>query len=506
MRQRAKVLHLPRAGGEERLARPQACAVVGGGIAGIAAATVLAERGARVTLFESDRFLGGRAGAWTEKLGDGSPFEMERGFHAFFRQYYNLRALLRRVDPKLSMLEPLDDYPILGPKGLVESFAGLPRHTPWNMIALARRTPTIGLRDLLRVNVGAGIEMVRYDLLDTYERFDDRSAREYLDSLRFPPEARRMLFDVFSHSFFNPEGDMSAGELLMMFHFYFVGNPEGLVFDVVKRPFSTALWLPFERHLVALGVELRTGCAVRSVEYAGPGRFQLAHDEGVLKANACVLATTVPGLQRIVEASPTLDDPAWRAQVGSLALTDPFAVWRLWLDRPVRENRAPFVGTTGVGRLNNISLYHLFEDEAGDWARRTGGAVVELHAYGVPADIVEAELRADLMDGLHCLYPETRGAGVIEERYLWRRDSPAFEAGSHALRPEVPTRFEGLSLAGDFVRLPIPSALMERAATAGMLAANEVLALDSVRPEPICSVPLRGMLARRRRERAEVHA
>ena len=46
---------------------------------------------------------------------------MERGFHAFFRQYYNLRALLRRVDPELSMLAPLDDYPILGPDGMVQS-------------------------------------------------------------------------------------------------------------------------------------------------------------------------------------------------------------------------------------------------------------------------------------------------------------------------------------------------------------------------------------------------
>ena len=29
---------------------------------------------------------------------------MNRGFHAFFRQYYNLRDLLRRIDPGLSML------------------------------------------------------------------------------------------------------------------------------------------------------------------------------------------------------------------------------------------------------------------------------------------------------------------------------------------------------------------------------------------------------------------
>ena len=35
-------------------------------------------------------------------------------------------------------------------------------------------------------------------------------------------DARRMLFDVFAHSFFNPEEEMSAAELLMMFHFLVV--------------------------------------------------------------------------------------------------------------------------------------------------------------------------------------------------------------------------------------------------------------------------------------------
>ncbi|HSG28274.1 MAG TPA: FAD-dependent oxidoreductase, partial [Candidatus Krumholzibacterium sp.] len=91
--------------------------VVGGGIAGVAAATVLAERGVRVTLIEKESYLGGRAGAWTDHLSTGEPFEMERGFHAFFRQYYNLRALLRRIDPELGFLVPLSDYPIHGPDG-----------------------------------------------------------------------------------------------------------------------------------------------------------------------------------------------------------------------------------------------------------------------------------------------------------------------------------------------------------------------------------------------------
>ncbi|NIW23660.1 MAG: FAD-dependent oxidoreductase, partial [Gammaproteobacteria bacterium] len=69
---------LPHADGLERVDSDHRVVVVGGGIAGVAAATVLAERGVRVTLVEREKFLGGRAGAWTETLASGESFEMER--------------------------------------------------------------------------------------------------------------------------------------------------------------------------------------------------------------------------------------------------------------------------------------------------------------------------------------------------------------------------------------------------------------------------------------------
>ena len=42
---------------------------------------------------------------------------MNRGFHAFFRQYYNLRTLLRRIDSELGMLVPVEDYPLVDATG-----------------------------------------------------------------------------------------------------------------------------------------------------------------------------------------------------------------------------------------------------------------------------------------------------------------------------------------------------------------------------------------------------
>jgi isorenieratene synthase len=482
---------------------PRSAVVVGGGIAGLAAATVLAERGLRVTLLEKESFLGGRAGSWPDQLAGGERFEMERGFHGFFRQYYNLRRLLRRVDPQLAGLAPAGDYPILGPDGQVESFAGLPRRAPWNLAALALRTPTIRARDLFGIRARPALAMLSYDPEETYARWDWTSARDYLDSLGFPERARRMLFDVFAHSFFSAEDELSAAELLMMFHWYFVANREGLIFDIARRPMSAAFWRPLGDYLTGRGVDVRLGAGAASVSRSRAG-WRVELDAGAVEADALVLAVTVPALQRLVAGSPDLlRDGQWSGRVRALPLTRPFAVWRLWLDRAADPGRAPFAGTTGFGRLDNISVYDSFQDESAAWARARGGSVIELHAYAVDADADLDGLRAELLAGLHALYPETRAATILDQRFLWRRDCSGFPPGTHAERVGVATPYPGAAVAGDFTRLPVPSALMERAATSGMMAANLLLSGTLRAPEPIESLPARGLFSRRRAGRPE---
>ena len=124
-RDRNAVRH-PGPAGASRIDADRHVVVVGGGIAGLAAATVLAERGVRVTVLEASDRLGGRVAAWPLP-GDRT---MSRGFHAFFRQYYNLRALLRRADPGLARLRPVADYPLQRPDGVRDSFAHLPAPRP----------------------------------------------------------------------------------------------------------------------------------------------------------------------------------------------------------------------------------------------------------------------------------------------------------------------------------------------------------------------------------------
>lgn len=483
-------------GTRERADDPKHVVVVGGGLAGVAAACVLGERGVKVTLLEKEAYLGGRAGAWTERLPDGTPFEMERGFHGFFRQYYNLRALLRRVDPELERLRPLEDYPILGPDGAVESFQGLPKTPPLNLLSLIRRTQAVSLKELRAIDQQKASLMLRFDPVRTYADHDATTAREYLDSLGFPPRGRQMLFDVFSHSFFNPEDGMSAAEMLMMFHFYFLGNPEGLVFDVLDEPFSDSLWRPMERYLGSLGVELRLGEACSHVEKLRGDPWRVHTDRGAcVDGDALVLAVTVPALQAIFQSSNDLCvDTGLRRSIEELGVTRPFAVWRLFLDRPAAPERAPFAGTAGAGLLDNISLYERFEGESRRWSMRVGGSVVELHAYAIPHED-ERAVRAELRASLDALYPELAGASPLHESWLMRQDCPSFAPSSHATRPRVATPFGNVALAGDYVKLPFPTALMERAASSGFLAANHLLDRWDVRGEPLWSIPPRGFMA-----------
>lgn len=514
--------------------------MVGGGIAGLAAACALAERDVDVTVFEREPSLGGRLRGWATTLSDGSPATMTRGFHAFFRQYYNLRALLRRGDPGLGALVPLTDYPLVHRDGPRDRFSGLPSTPPWNAAVLAATSPSFPPRDLARVNVPAALQLLDVDVPGVYERLDHLSARDLLNAVRFPPTARHLAFEVFTRSFFADPGLLSAAELAVMFHVYFLGSSEGLVFDVPGSPFPQALWDPLERYLAKRGVRLRTGVRVEEVrrgrerqgrerqgrepqskeqqgrehqgwerqdwepqswERQGQGhRFVLRGrtPEGEAfeaDADAVVLAADPAGTRDLVAASPELGTPDWRDRMARVRTAPPFLVSRYWLDRPVRPHRPAFLGTAGYPTLDNISVLERYEDEAREWARRTGGSVVELHAYALEEGCRPEYEQHRLREQAESVYPELRRARAVDSRHELRADCPLFALGSHRDRCGVSTPDPFVAVAGDHVRTDLPVALMERAATSGLLAANALLSRWGRPGHTVWTVPRQGRSA-----------
>ena len=374
--------------------------VVGGGIAGLAAATGLSERGVSVVLVERESTLGGRVRSWPVSDERGETLSMSRGFHAFFRQYYNLRALLRRTDPALERLVAVPDYPLTLADGPTDSFARIPRTPPLSIAAFVARSPSFPVSALRHVDVGAALGLLDVRFPQTYAAYDGVSAADVLDRLRFPEQARHLALEVFARSFFADPRDFSGGELVAMFHTYFTGSAEGLLFDVPADDYDTALWSPLGQHLATLGVDVRTGTEVTAVE-DGPDGIRVLLGEGTtLTAGGLVLATDREPLQRLVADADWLGDAAWRSSVAQQRIAPSFAVWRQWLDRPAAQGSPLFLGTSGYGPLDNVTFVDQMETGAGQWAARTGGCVVELHAYAVPPDTDEGDLRAEL--GVSC--------------------------------------------------------------------------------------------------------
>ncbi|MCS4593225.1 FAD-dependent oxidoreductase [Brevibacterium sediminis] len=512
--------------GRPRLLRPKRVTVVGGGIAGLAAAAVLAEHGVSVHLVEAESSLGGRVRAWGLD-GDRS---MSRGFHAFFRQYYNLRSLLARADPGLDRLVPVTDYPLVGRDGLRDSFARIPRTPPLSLAGFVLTSPSFPLRGLADVDLTTAFELIDVDFPDSYRRYDGESAEQFLDRLRFPVGARHLALEVFARSFFAHPADFSAGELVAMFHTYFTGSAEGLLFDVPDDDYDTALWSPLSEYLAEAGVRIETDTAVTAIRRPdSAGRWRVETTSGTLESDALVLAadprstrTLLAGLEDSVDtdalghataagspAAGTGTRERWLSSVTSQRNAPPFAVLRLWLEDEVDPSRPAFLGTTGYALLDNISVLERFEAGADRWRHTHGGSVVELHAYalgtahrGSARGMLESEdvdreaVTRQLLADLHEVYPETADIPITAQELLIADDCALADTRPHDDRPGVATEFPGLVLAGDSIRCEAPVALMERAATTGFMAANELLAGWRVEGTEIWSPPRRGLLRR----------
>jgi isorenieratene synthase len=488
----------PGGGGVARVPDGVDALVVGGGIAGMSAAVVLAERGVRVTVLEGGRCLGGRLSAWPDTLADGSAQMVEHGFHAFFRQYYNWRSILRRIDPELRFLRPVPGYPVLSAAWPTEEFGRLPAAPPMNLLTLVARSRSLRLRDLRGMDGKAALPLLAYDPERTFAELDGATAESLLDSLRLPDRARAMLFEVFSHSFFNHERDMSAAEMVANFHFYLLGNPEGLAFDAPDLDYDAAIWRPLTAHLERHDGRVLTGAAGTRVERTGTG-WRVVTGDGSHDARHLVLAVDPPALVALVAGSPDLASaaPEFVARVGTLTPGPPYAVARYWLGGDVASKRPVFGGVSRQRTLDSVTLYHRLEREAGAWARRTGGAVVELHAYACEPDVGADELAERMRTELAELWPEVGRLPVVELRARVEARAPSFRPGAHPDRPGVLTGLDGLYLAGDGIRTDFPSALMERSAATGILAANHILQCEGGATEPVHSIRRRGLLAGR---------
>lgn len=601
-------LNLPR-----WLTKPKSVVVVGGGLAGLACAYELSQRGFSVTLLERSPQLGGKIASWPIQVGN-ETFMMEHGFHGFFPQYYNLNSLVKELNITDNFVD-LHFYSLVFKDDKYQPEIFRPSHSafPWNIVDLAVASPN-RLRWGINLTKWEHWQVFRaitgFQTEKTFQRLDHLSVAEWVQK-DFPQGLYDLYFLPFAKSSLNAPDLMSVGELMQFFHFYFFGNPEGLAFNGTKQDMGTSLVQPIAKAIQDRGGKVVTGATVSSINWQnnqidslsyqqgdagndvpfwvksnpvlnqdkqdkieyygasdtvfaalpdkkeaisltcthqgctvkmaddgkfhcpchgaifdsngkvvkGPAQRDLAkfkvvqqQEDGLqlvsnssltnteiadtIKADYYVFATDVPGVQQLFKLMDGDVNEQVRSQVQKLAIADPFAVCRFWFDRDFEWNQSWFASLSGYQLTDSITLYHKIQAQFIDWAKRTGGSVVELHAYCYKEKEFPTQqaLLTTFEQELYEIVPELRGANMLHRELVNQKNFSGYPPGSYANRPETSTEVSNLLFAGDWVKMPFPCGLMERAISSGLLAANEILHREGLHRRSLLTVNPEGVL------------
>ncbi|MEY3767761.1 MAG: 9,9-di-cis-zeta-carotene desaturase, partial [Cyanobacteriota bacterium] len=138
-------------------------AIVGSGLAGLAAAVDLVDAGHQVDLYEARPFMGGKVGSWVDEGGN----HIEMGLHVFFFNYANLFALLRKVGA-IDNLLPKDHTHLFVNTGgdLRELDFRFALGAPFNGLKAFFTTPQLTWVDKLRNALALGTSPIVRGLVD----------------------------------------------------------------------------------------------------------------------------------------------------------------------------------------------------------------------------------------------------------------------------------------------------------------------------------------------------
>jgi zeta-carotene desaturase len=443
---------------------PKSVLVVGGGLAGIAAAVALADRGLRVTLLESRFALGGRASSFENKdTADNAPELLDNCQHVLLGCCTNLLDLYRRlgVQDRVGFHRSVH---FLDARGRRHSIWGVnwlpsPLHLGFSMPLFGALT--LGERASV---VRAMLAMLRLGRTGR-DRLDALSFGDWLKQHKQSDSLIKKFYDPVLISALNEDTrKVSAKYALQVFQDAMLAHRRSYVVGLPTCPLG-------ELYEKIPNVALRLNTRVDSLLFESTG--DTARATGVklrggeeLRADALVVATNHHALQRWIADVP---EPARTRDTRFTHLDKlesvPILGVHLWFDRPVMREPA--------AALIEGPLQWLFKKDAE--GRILHGVISAARDWvNVPKDQALQKFEAQIRS----LFPAAKNAklerGVI---VIERRATFAPLPGTDAFRPPQappPGGIANLFLAGDYTRTDWP-ATMEGAVRSGYLAAEAVL-------------------------------
>lgn len=479
-------------------------AIVGGGLAGLSAAEALSHGfpDIRITVLESKRITGGRAGSYIDPE---TRTEVDYCQHAAMGCCTNLIDMLARceLDQYFRRFETLTFlHPETSPSRFAPSrWLPPPLHLLGTINALhylsaaQKREIKRGLWKLMRVRPAS---------------LADLSAADWLARAGQSTESVRRFWDVILVSALGEQTDrvaMSAARKVIIDGFAAARGASDVL--VPNRPLADLFGRKLAGVLSDRGVEIRTGENVRQITTEG----HVLTGDSTLRPESVICAVPWHRITKLFQSWSESD----RRRLPDLEAISkipgsPISGLHLWFDTAITDlDHAVMVGTVAQwlfrdpcdgGPAENRGERPDRSDHPGENAESGHYYQVVISASAEATSVPRESLLASVLAELRHAFPAARNARLLNHRLVTDPKSVfSIRPEVDAIRPTARTRLPWLALAGDWIRTGWP-ATMEGAVISGRLAAT--VAAETLHPAEIprhrrmvCGGLSPGFLARR---------
>jgi zeta-carotene desaturase len=471
-------------------------AIVGAGLAGLAAAVELVDAGHEVEIFEARPFVGGKVGSWVDR--DGNHVEM--GLHVFFNNYANLFQLMKKVGA----------YDYLLPKEHVHTFINrggqkdaldfrFPIGAPFHGLKAFFTTGQLTVQDKLQNAIALGTSpivagLLNYDgAMKSIRALDGISFADWFRQHGGSQNSLKRMWDAIALALGFLDTEHISARCMLTIFMMFAAKTEASRLNMLAGSPAEYLHRPIVDYIQAKGGSIHTRRQTRRILFEGQGTdtrvtgLVVANGEAeeIVTADAYLAACDVPGIQRLLP-------PEWRSMkefdnIYKLEAV-PVATVQLRFDGWVTELNDPqahqnLSQAAGIDNLlySTDADFSCFADLAltspKDYYREGQGSLLQLVL--TPGDpfikLSNEEIVQHTLKQVHDLFPSAREltltwSSVVKLAQSLYREAP----GMDPYRPPQKTPVSQFFLAGSYTQQDYIDS-MEGATISGKQAAAAIL-------------------------------
>jgi len=463
--------------------------VIGGGLAGLTAATYLANADIPPLVLDADalwtggRLAGGEIDTFTYD-GQKWHFPPEHSVHALWGGYVNLRRLIAQFTP--TKLRPSD-----GEEWVNRWRRDIRKIEAGNVVRGSLiPAPFHYLQLLFRPRFWTGITpldflslpgflfsiawTVGFDPLKEQSALDGLTMREFFRG--WTPNLRATFTGLGANLLAAPPNQISVASFIASLRFYTVLRRDSWYMEFLPSNSAYSLINPLVEYIETQDGRVWRGATATQLSYQDDV-WRITVDDypnritRTLYTKHVIIATDAVSAKQLLIDSPTTSPIAKNVKFPSTLSN---VVIRMWFSSAPKSgaNSGMF---TGDSIIDNFFWLHRLYDEFRDWGKM-GYSALEVHLY-IEEHLLNKDDRHLLIlavDEVQRAFPELKGHFVHGSVRRNSKSHTEFRIPTHDSL-WVKTQWQNLYMAGDWVGYDTPSFWMERATVTGIASANLVL-------------------------------